>query len=97
MHSIPFIPKCKFNVILFWNHDEANSISERKIPSLNRPSGFIKKPWYDTISNKYTGPGNLYLELKTESNIYTIGEEEVPNLVTPKTEILAVGPYISYT
>lgn len=37
------------------------------------------------------------MELKTESNIYTIGEEEVPNLVSPKTEILSVGPSISYT
>lgn len=37
------------------------------------------------------------MELKIESNIYTIGEEEVPSLVTPKTEILPVGPYISYT
>lgn len=37
------------------------------------------------------------MEIRTESNIYTIGEEEVPNLVTPKTEFLAIGPYISYT
>lgn len=51
----------------------------------------------NTISNKYTGPGTLYLEIKTESNIYTIGEEEVPNLVTPKSEVLAIGPHISYT
>lgn len=28
--------------------------------------------------------------------IYTIGEEDVPNLVTPKSEILSVGPYIAY-
>lgn len=63
--------------------------------STNRPNGI--RPKLNTFSNKYTGPGNLYMEIKTESNIYTIGEEEVPNLVTPKAEILAVGPYISYT
>lgn len=37
------------------------------------------------------------MELLTEANIFTIGEEEVPNLVTPKSEILAIGLYISYT
>lgn len=56
-----------------------------------------KKPKLNTFSDKYTGPGKLYMELKVESNIYTIGEEDVPNFVTPKTEILNVGPYISYT
>lgn len=62
---------------------------------INRPTG--KRMKLNTISNKYTGPGSLYMEIKTESNIYTIGEEEVPNLVTPKSEVLAIGPYISYT
>lgn len=28
--------------------------------------------------------------------VYVIGEEDVPNLVTSKSDILAVGPYISY-
>lgn len=63
--------------------------------NINRPTG--KRMKLNTISNKYTGPGSLYMEIKTESNIYTIGEEEVPNLVTPKSEVLAIGPYISYT
>lgn len=62
---------------------------------INRPNG--KRMKLNTISNKYTGPGTLYMEIKTESNIYTIGEEEVPNLVTPKSEVLAIGPHISYT
>lgn len=48
------------------------------------------------VSNKLIGPGKLYMEITTEANVYTIGEEEVPNLVTPKSEILPVGPYISY-
>lgn len=67
------------------------------------------------ISNKYTGPGVLYIEILTEANVriksreflvsilnsqlfqvYTIGAEDVPNLVTSKAEILTVGPYISY-
>lgn len=49
------------------------------------------------VSNKYTGPGILDMEVLTEANIYSIGEEDVPNLVTSKTEMLTVGPYISYT
>lgn len=68
---------------------------QHKFRFINRVNG--KKQRFATFSDKYTGPGNLYMELKTESNIYTIGEEEVPNIVTPKSEILAVGPYISYT
>lgn len=36
------------------------------------------------MSDKFTGPGKLYMEILTEANIYTIGEEEVPNLVTSK-------------
>lgn len=91
----------KFNVIymaylvadIFSN--KANELIRILFYLSNRPNE--KRPKLNTISNKYTGPGSLYLELKTESNIYTIGEEEVPSLVTPKTEILAVGPYISYT
>lgn len=29
--------------------------------------------------------------------VYILGEEEVPTLVTPKTDFLIVGPYVSYT
>ncbi|XP_055858498.1 sodium channel protein Nach isoform X2 [Episyrphus balteatus] len=47
-------------------------------------------------SNRVTGPGSLIMDVLTEANIYVLGEEEVPNLVTPKTEILTVGPYVSY-
>lgn len=49
------------------------------------------------ISNKFTGPGAINMEILTEANVYSLGEEDVPNLVTNKAEILAVGPYISYT
>lgn len=77
-----------------------------------------RKPYFEMKSNKYTGPGALYIEVLTEANVsiakiilfesrvygahtvskqvYTIGEEDVPNLVTSKAEILTVGPYISY-
>lgn len=54
-------------------------------------------PKMNMMSNKHTGPGSLYMEILTEANIYSIGEEDVPNLVTSKAEILTVGPYISYT
>jgi acid-sensing ion channel, other len=47
-------------------------------------------------SDKFTGMGKLKLELMTESFVYTLGVEDVPNLVTPKTDILQVDHYISY-
>ncbi|XP_055710278.1 sodium channel protein Nach [Phlebotomus papatasi] len=53
----------------------------------------IKMPM---ISDKYTGPGKLKLEVLTEANIYILGEEDVPHLATPKSEILPVTPHISY-
>lgn len=49
------------------------------------------------ISNKYTGPGKLKLTIITEAFVYTIGQDEVPNLVTPKSDILQVDQFIHYT
>ena len=49
-----------------------------------------------TIMNKDTGPGSLKMEVLTEANVYIVGEEDVPHLVTPKSDILSVSPYISY-
>ncbi|XP_055386262.1 sodium channel protein Nach [Condylostylus longicornis] len=53
-------------------------------------------PKLDMTSSIHTGPGWLKLQLNTEANIFILGEEDVPTLVTPKTEILNVGPYVSY-
>ncbi|EDS29204.1 pickpocket 13 [Culex quinquefasciatus] len=50
----------------------------------------------DMISNKYTGPGKLRISVLTEALIYTLGEEDVPNLITPKSEVLLIDYYISY-
>lgn len=48
------------------------------------------------LSNRYTGLGQLRMEVLTEANVYTLGVEDVPNLVSPKSEYFTVGPYISY-
>ncbi|GAB0089204.1 sodium channel protein Nach [Sergentomyia squamirostris] len=48
------------------------------------------------ISDKYTGPGKLKIEILTDAFIYILGEEDVPHLVTSKSEMLAVTPRISY-
>lgn len=42
------------------------------------------------------GPGNLKIKVQTESFMYTIGYYEVPNLVTPKTDILQIDQFIHY-
>ncbi|KAJ6650047.1 hypothetical protein Bhyg_05290 [Pseudolycoriella hygida] len=55
-----------------------------------------KSPRFTMRSNKYTGPGSVKIQILIEANVYVIGEEDVPNLVTSKSDILAVGPYISY-
>lgn len=47
-------------------------------------------------SNRYTGPGMLQFEIRTESFMYTVGYYEVPNLVTPKTDILQIDQFIYY-
>ncbi|XP_037903312.1 sodium channel protein Nach [Hermetia illucens] len=54
-------------------------------------------PKFNMYSDKYTGPASLRMEILTEAHIYTLGEEDVPNLVTPKSDILSVGPYVAYT
>lgn len=47
-------------------------------------------------SNRYTGPGVLKIKVQTESYMYTMGIYEVPNLVTPKMEILQVDQFVHY-
>lgn len=63
-------------------------------------SGQTKKPpKYSPLnlkSNRFTGPGNLEIKVSTESFMYTIGYYEVPNLVTPKTDILQIDQFIHY-
>lgn len=67
------------------------------------------------ISNKFTGPGQLKMDVLTEANVravgsqlvfyhppppipqvYTFGAEDVPSLVTSKSEFLNVGPHNGY-
>ncbi|KAL7741307.1 hypothetical protein ACLKA6_013755 [Drosophila palustris] len=36
------------------------------------------------------------MELLTEATVFILGTEEVPTLVTPKTDFLVIGPYISF-
>lgn len=38
----------------------------------------------------------LQFEIRTESFMYTVGYYEVPNLVTPKTDILQIDQFIYY-
>lgn len=63
-------------------------------------SGQTKKPPNYTPlnmkSNRFTGPGLLKIKVLTESFMYTIGYYEVPNLVTPKTDILQIDQFIHY-
>uniref|UniRef100_U5ETC3 Putative pickpocket 13 n=1 Tax=Corethrella appendiculata TaxID=1370023 RepID=U5ETC3_9DIPT len=51
---------------------------------------------YDMISNKFTGPGKLKLVILQESVIYLIGKEEIPHLLTSKSNQLQIDLYISY-
>nr|XP_014093605.1 sodium channel protein Nach [Bactrocera oleae] len=53
-------------------------------------------PKLNMYSNRYTGPGSLKMELHTEATVFILGEEEVPTFVTPKTDYLLVGPYVSF-
>lgn len=48
------------------------------------------------MSNRFTGPGTLMMHILTESYMYTIGSDEVPNLVSPKTDILQIDQFIHY-
>lgn len=48
-------------------------------------------------SNRITGPGLLRIKVLTECFLYTMGYYEVPNLVTPKTDILQIDQFIHYT
>ncbi|XP_055592167.1 sodium channel protein Nach isoform X2 [Uranotaenia lowii] len=59
-------------------------------------TGVKNPPRLNMISNKYTGPGKLKVQVLTESYIYTLGEEDVPNLITPKSDVLLVDYYIAY-
>lgn len=63
-------------------------------------SGQSKKPPnyvpLNMKSNRFTGPGSLKIRIQTESFMYTVGYYEVPNLVTPKTDILQIDQFIHY-
>lgn len=48
------------------------------------------------ISNRLTGPGKLKFKVSTEAYMYTVGTDEVPNLVSSKTDILQIDQFISY-
>ncbi|XP_034473687.1 sodium channel protein Nach [Drosophila innubila] len=60
-------------------------------------AGKNQGPKVNMYSNRFTGPGSLKIELLTEATVFILGAEEVPTLVTPKTDFLVVGPYISFT
>ncbi|XP_017120757.1 sodium channel protein Nach [Drosophila elegans] len=59
-------------------------------------AGKPKSPKLNMFSNRISGPGTLKMELHTEATVFILGTEEVPTLVTPKTDFLVVGPYISF-
>ncbi|XP_058817036.1 sodium channel protein Nach isoform X1 [Topomyia yanbarensis] len=50
----------------------------------------------DMVSNKTTGLGRLRITVLTEAYVFTLGEEDVPNLITPKSEVLVIDYYIAY-
>ncbi|XP_065167008.1 sodium channel protein Nach [Atheta coriaria] len=65
--------------------------------SINSRQTTAKKPeFFDMISNRKVGVGTFYLEIKVFSNIYVLGEQEVPSLTTLQTEILQISPQIRY-
>jgi acid-sensing ion channel, other len=49
------------------------------------------------FSDKFTGPGHLQIKVLSECFLYTMGYYEVPNLITPKTDILQIDQFIRYT
>lgn len=49
------------------------------------------------MSDQVSGPGTLRIKVMTECFLYTMGYYEVPNLVTPKTDILQIDQFIHYT
>lgn len=59
-----------------------------------KPKGFKMFPM---LSDQTTGPGMLRIKVLTECFLYTMGFYEVPNLVTPKTDILQIDQFIHYT
>lgn len=62
----------------------SKQINDESLPKLNM------------VSNKYTGPGKLYIETLTEAFVYILGEDDVPNLITPKSDSLQIDNFISY-
>lgn len=65
--------------------------------ALNSAQSNLKNaPKLDMISDKFTGPGRLKMNILTEAFIYTLGPDDVPNLVTPKSDILQIDQFISY-
>lgn len=48
------------------------------------------------ISDKHSGPGTLKLDIFSEAFVYTFGEEDVPNLVTPKSDVLQIDHFLHY-
>jgi amiloride-sensitive sodium channel len=94
------LAECSFNGIIFdcCKHFIPIETEIGRCFALN--SGQTKKPKnYQPLnlkSNRFTGPGLLKIKIHTESFLYTIGYYEVPNLVTPKTDILQIDQFIHY-
>uniref|UniRef100_A0A336MNG8 CSON004271 protein n=1 Tax=Culicoides sonorensis TaxID=179676 RepID=A0A336MNG8_CULSO len=48
------------------------------------------------LSDKYSGPGTLKIDVFSEAFVYTFGAEDVPNLVTPKSDVLQIDHFLYY-
>lgn len=55
-----------------------------------------KGPTMEMISDKFSGPGTMKLDIFSEAFVYTLGEEDVPNLVTPKSDVLQIDHFLYY-
>ncbi|KAK9892744.1 hypothetical protein WA026_021936 [Henosepilachna vigintioctopunctata] len=53
-----------------------------------------RPPRYPMVSNKDTGPGSLYLEIRGIAKVYLLGKEEVPTLTTITTDVVPISPHI---
>ncbi|XP_072379246.1 sodium channel protein Nach [Diabrotica undecimpunctata] len=53
-------------------------------------------PKYKMVSNKKTGPGNLYLNIKGLTNLYVLGPLEIPSLSSLLADVIALAPNLYY-
>lgn len=81
-NGIGFVLCTQFNAFGIVCHDDELFISTERHKFCYNIHKFLvhkiqirvgKKTYFEMISNKYTGPGQLYIEILTEANVWTVG------------------------